>query len=62
MLRLTAAQQFGGGIGRELLPDRIGEEVPQEEYVQAVQGAGAFGDQAETRSSRLSVSNLKIST
>jgi hypothetical protein len=30
MLGLTAAQQFGGGIGRELLADRIAEEVPQE--------------------------------
>ena len=45
MLGPRAAQQFGGVIGRELLPDRVGEEVPQEEYVEAVQGAGAFGDQ-----------------
>jgi hypothetical protein len=44
MLGSSAAQQFGGGIGRELLPDRIREEVTQE-YVEAVQGAGAFGDQ-----------------
>jgi hypothetical protein len=32
----SAAQQFGGSIGRELLPDRIREEIPQEEYVEAV--------------------------
>jgi len=38
-------QQFGGGIGREMLAERIREEVPQEEYVEAVQGAGAFADQ-----------------
>jgi hypothetical protein len=36
MLGPSTAQQFGGGIGRELLPDRIGEEIPQEEYVEAV--------------------------
>ena len=40
----SAAQQFGGGIGRELFADRITEEVPQE-YVEAVQGAGALADQ-----------------
>ena len=39
-----AAQQPGGGIGGELLPDRIGEEVPQQN-VQAVQRAGALGHQ-----------------
>ena len=39
-----AAQQPGGSIGGELLPDRIGEEVPQQN-VQAVQRAGALGHQ-----------------
>jgi hypothetical protein len=43
MLGPSAAQQLGGGIGAELLLDRIGEEVSQE-YVEAVEGAGAFGD------------------
>jgi hypothetical protein len=33
-----AAQHLGGGIGRELLPDKISEGVPQQ-YVEAVQGA-----------------------
>jgi hypothetical protein len=49
----SAAHQLGGGIGRELLLDRIGEEVPQEEYVEAVLRARV---RSETRSSRLSVS------
>src|SRR5215208_4462608 len=44
MLGPGAAQQFGGSIGRELLPDRIGEEVSQE-YVEAVEGAGTFADE-----------------
>ncbi len=44
MLGPSAAQQFGSGIGRELLLDRIGEEVPQE-YVEAVQGTGTLGHQ-----------------
>jgi hypothetical protein len=44
MLGPGVAQQFGGSIGRELLPDRIGEEVPQE-HVEAVQAAGTFADQ-----------------
>jgi hypothetical protein len=54
----SATQQLGGGIGRELLPDRIEEEVPQEEYVEAVLRARV---RSQTRSSRLSVSSLKIS-
>jgi hypothetical protein len=57
MLGHGAAQQFGGGIGRELLPDRIGEEVPQQD-MQAVLRARV---RSETRFSRLSVSSLKIS-
>jgi hypothetical protein len=41
-----AAQQPGGGLGAELLADRIGEEVPQQEQnVQALQRAGALGHQ-----------------
>src|ERR671910_3837086 len=44
MLGPGAAQQFGGGIGRKLLPDRIGEEVPQK-HVEAVEGTGALADQ-----------------
>jgi hypothetical protein len=39
-----AAQQPGGGIGGELLPDGIGEEVPQQ-HVQAVKGAGTLSYQ-----------------
>src|SRR5918994_614737 len=57
MLGPGAAQQFGGGIGRKLLPDRIGEEVPQK-HVQAVEGTRV---RSQTRSSRLSLSSLKIS-
>jgi hypothetical protein len=37
-------QQFGSGIGRELLANRIAEEVPQE-YVEAVEGTGALADE-----------------
>src|SRR5215217_2830897 len=47
MLGPGAAQQFGGGIGRELLPDRIAEKVPQE-YVEAVQHKGALADEVLT--------------
>jgi hypothetical protein len=41
------AQQFGGTIGRELLPERIGEEVPQQD-VEAVEDTGALADEVLT--------------
>jgi hypothetical protein len=44
MLGPGTTQQFGGGIGRELLADRIREEVSQE-YVEAVEGTGALADE-----------------
>jgi hypothetical protein len=44
MLGPGAAQQFGSAIGRELLVDRIGEEVSQQD-VEAVEATVAFADE-----------------
>jgi hypothetical protein len=44
MLGPGAAQQFGGATCRELLLDRLAEEVSQQD-VEAVEGAGALADQ-----------------
>jgi hypothetical protein len=57
MLWSSAAQQFGGDIGRELFLDRIREEVSQQD----VEAALRARVRSQTRSSRLSLSSLKIS-
>jgi hypothetical protein len=47
MLWSSAAQQFGGDIGRELFLDRIREEVSQQD-VEAVEGTGALANEVLT--------------